>query len=82
MLRHGELAENASRRPERILSPRQTDSFERLVGLLGGTTVPAQGSGPQEVHYHVHHVPGFSTERDLQRAEEHRQQRVRAGRRG
>lgn len=82
-LEHGDTGVNLSRRPERVLSPRQTTSFERLVdGLLSGTTVPATGSGPTEVHYHVHHVPGFTTQRDLQRAEESRQTRVRSGRRG
>jgi TP901 family phage tail tape measure protein len=82
LMRHGDVAGNFSRRPERVLSPRQTDDFGRLVDVLSGATVPAQGNGPQEVHYHVHHVPGFTTERDLQRAEDHRQQRVRTGRRG
>lgn len=85
--RHGALMENMSHRPERVLSPRQTDSFERLVnGLLSGASVPAgrsiDGHPPGDTHYHVHHVPGFTTERDLHRAEESRQTRVRAGRRG
>ena len=84
LLRHGQVGENMSGRPERVLSPRQTDSFERLVGLLSGVSVPAaqsvDGAGG-DVYYTVNHVPGFTTERDLQRAEEHRQQRVRAGRR-
>lgn len=79
--RHGALMENMSGHPERVLDPRQTRAFERLVDVLSGTTVPAQAAGPTEVHYHVHHVPGFTTERDLHRAEQHRQQRVRAGRR-
>lgn len=79
----GTPGENVSGSPERVLSPDQTRAFERLVdGLLTRTGVAAAPAGPQEVHYHVHHVPGFTTERDLHRAEEHRQQRVRAGRRG
>ncbi|WP_040702148.1 phage tail tape measure protein [Nocardiopsis ganjiahuensis] len=81
-LEHGEVGVNLSRRPERVLAPRDTANFERLVEVLSGTTVPAAGAGPTEVHYHVHHVPGFTTGRDLQRAEESRQTRVRTGRRG
>ncbi|MFE9642357.1 phage tail tape measure protein [Nocardiopsis alba] len=84
--RHGALMENMSHRPERVLSPRQTDAFERLVsGLLSGASVPAGqpvDGTPQQISYHVHHVPGFTTERDLHRAEQARQTRVRAGRRG
>ena len=86
-LEHGQSGVNLSRRPERVLSPRQTDAFERLVeGLLSGATIPAGqpigGHGPGEVHYHVHHVPGLTTVQDLARAEDQRQTRVRAGRRG
>jgi TP901 family phage tail tape measure protein len=84
---HGALMENMSHRPERVLSPRQTDSFERLVdGLLSGVSIPAgqsvDGVAGGDVYYTVNHVPGFTTARDLQRVEERRQQRVRAGRRG
>ena len=86
MLGHGQLGENMSGRPERVLSPRQTDSFERLVDGLLGTSIPAgrpvDGHPPGDTHYHVHHVPGFTTERDLHRAEQSRQTRVRSGRRG
>lgn len=85
MLGHGQLGENMSGRPERVLSPRQTSSFERLVDGLLGTSIPAGrpvDGTPQQVSYHVHHVPGFTTERDLHRAEQSRQTRVRSGRRG
>lgn len=72
----GELGINLSGRPERVLSPTQTVAFEQLVGAL--TT----SGGVGDVHYHIHHVPGFSTVQDLQRAEQIRQRRIRAGRPG
>ncbi|WP_236574622.1 phage tail tape measure protein [Nocardiopsis sp. FR26] len=79
-LEHGEMGINLSRRPERVLSPDQTRSFERLVDVLSGATVPAAGSGPREVHYHVHHVPGYSTEADLRRVHQRQERRERVGR--
>lgn len=49
--------------PERVLSPRQTAAFERLVDILGdGTTMR-----PLVGEVHLNHVPGFTTPQDLAR---------------
>ena len=51
IVRHGEAALNLSGRNERVLSPRQSDSFDRLVTVLerGGTT----NVGAPNVHVYV-----------------------------
>ncbi|MFC9085362.1 phage tail tape measure protein [Nocardiopsis dassonvillei] len=82
----GTYGENVSGRPERVLDPRQTAAFERLVdGALSAralaVSAPGAGAGGGETHFHIHHVPGYSTIQDLQHAEERRQQAARTGRR-
>jgi SLT domain-containing protein len=69
MLKHGMGGWNLSGRPERVLSPRQTDAFERLVRVLETRHVPRavspmvaagvrSGDGgvgaAVEKHYHYH----------------------------
>lgn len=79
----GETGVNLTRRPERVLDPDTTKAFDRLVdGLLSRGGVPAGGGGTVVEHteYHVHHVPGYSTEQDLQRVAERRQRAARVGR--
>lgn len=49
MLRPGGLAMNLSGRPERILSPGMTQSFDRLVRVMG-----RGGGGVANVHQHFH----------------------------
>lgn len=80
----GQTGINTTRRPERVLDPATTAAFDRLVdGLLSRPGAVRGGDGPQtveQVHYHVHHVPGYSTVQDLQRADERRQRAARVGR--
>jgi hypothetical protein len=70
MLKHGMGGWNLSGRPERVLSPRQTDAFERLVRVLETRHVPravssvvaagvrggdgGAGQAAVEKHYHYH----------------------------
>lgn len=81
----GQVGKNYSKRPERVLSPRQTDAFERLVARLPVTRLGAAAAatvaatGPQQVvNVAVNHVPGYSTEKDVVNAvsSAHRQLRL------
>jgi tape measure domain-containing protein len=83
------LLMKSTTRPERVLSPRQTESFDRLVTMLGrvpaataarATINPQVLAGAREatgdhVTYQVNHVPGFSTLQDLDQADRMRQMR-------
>lgn len=84
MMYPGEHGVNMTRRPERVLDPDTTAAFDRLVdGLLSRPGGARGGDGAQVVEhteYHIHHVPGFSTVQDLQRADERRQRSARIGR--
>ncbi|WP_232524450.1 phage tail tape measure protein [Nocardiopsis gilva] len=84
MMYPGEHGVNMTRRPERVLDPATTDAFDRLVdGLLSRPGGARGGDGAQVVEhteYHIHHVPGYSTVQDLQRADERRQRSARIGR--
>jgi len=51
ILGHGSAAFNASGRPERILNPAQTESFDKLVTVLAGGR---GGGGGSIIHYHYH----------------------------
>jgi hypothetical protein len=74
---------NSSGRDERVLSPRQTVAFERLVdGMLSSRawSMTGGGGGARTVNYVVNHVPGFTTEQDLARVAAARERHERAGR--
>lgn len=73
----GETAVNLSGANERVLNPRQTIAFERLVD--GVLAVGGDGGGTPIV-VNVNHVPGYSTPQDIQRAGQHLERMARAGR--
>lgn len=85
ILGHGQLGINLSKKPERVLSPRQTEAFEKLVarlpvtriGAAAAATVGAAGPASQTI-VNVNHVPGYSTPADVQNAmaSVHRRQRL------
>jgi TP901 family phage tail tape measure protein len=53
-------------RPERILSPRQTESFDRLVGVLDRGGAPGGTGSRQPLEVHVHFNGPVGSKRELE----------------
>ena len=66
MLNPGQLGFNETRRPERVLTSRQTEAFERLVDMLGGDGLTGGGNIYVTNHYPVAEPASVTVNRALQ----------------